>query len=64
MKLAQENQFLNRKVETVEEKVEYLENDKRRKNVVVQGLEIYTDNQEGLKMGMEHFIENELEIKI
>lgn len=62
--LRKQNVELKKEISIISEKVEKMEREKRRNNVVVQGLQIETSEPRKLKETMENFIKEELDIEI
>lgn len=61
-KLCNENLKMKKTVTDMDVRIERLENEKRRNNVVLQGLKIDTNDQEELGKMMKNFMEQELNI--
>lgn len=62
--IKEENQSLRQKVTEINKKIDNMERDKRRNNIVVQGIEITTPTERKIKEEMENFIKDNLEIDI
>lgn len=60
--IKQENAELTQKLHEVEKKVDNLEKAKRRNNVVLQGIEMSTNDQNALKVEIEDFIQKVLNV--
>ncbi|KAK9707621.1 hypothetical protein QE152_g27720 [Popillia japonica] len=63
-KLSMENSELKKRIIVLDDRLERLENEKRRNNVVIQGLTIDRYNQEEIQTKVKQFIENELQVKV
>lgn len=62
--IKKENEELKKEIKYIKEKMEHFENDKRRKNVVIQGLNIDTEDMNALKNEIESFIKQELDVEV
>lgn len=62
IQIKQENVALKQQIQEIERRVDNLEKEKRRKNVVIQGLEVNTNNQNILKEEVEDFMKSTLKI--
>lgn len=63
-KLKKENGELKAEMHRINEKLEVMDREKRRNNVVVQGLQINTKNEYVLKDGMQDFLKKRLEVDV
>jgi len=63
-KAAEEIKGLRSELTVANDRLEKLERDKRKKNAVVYGINIDTDNQSKLKETMENFLDKELNVKM
>ncbi|CAG9831357.1 unnamed protein product [Diabrotica balteata] len=55
---------LKKEITAANEKIENLEREKKRKNVVIQGLNIDTNDQKLLREAVENFLEKELQVSV
>jgi hypothetical protein len=63
-KIKRENMELKQKIEEVEKKMDRMEKEKRRNNIIVQGIEMKTQDQNAIKEKLTSFLERALQIKI
>jgi predicted nucleic acid-binding Zn-ribbon protein len=63
-KIKRENMELKQKIEEVEKKMDRMEKEKRRSNIIVQGIEMKTQDQNAIKEKLTSFLERALQIKI
>jgi chromosome segregation ATPase len=63
-KIKRENMELKQKIEEVEKKMDRMEKEKRRNNIIVQGVEMKTQDQNAIKEKLTSFLERALQIKI
>lgn len=63
-KLHDENQKIKILATDMEDRIERLENDKRRNNVVLYGLDMDTNKPEVIKNAIDNFMQQELQIKV
>lgn len=59
-----ENLELKAKIKKVEERLERIEKDKRRNNIVLQGLKLETEDRNTLKERVENFLKTALKVEI
>ena len=64
VELKQENEKLKLEVKQLNERIEYMEKINKKKNLIITGLEIDTNDDTMLRGAMENFIKDELKVEI
>ncbi|XP_050512865.1 uncharacterized protein LOC126888560 [Diabrotica virgifera virgifera] len=63
-KMLKEINNLQKEIMSCNERIQYLESDKRRKNIVIQGIPITTNNPKILRESVKNFIDKEMGIEV